>query len=218
MPSSNIKRSLSDSRLSTYEQIVFNGTALSTEQALKLYAWNAQVSAAFFAPLHLCEVVFRNAVSEALERKYGLNWPWNTTFERSLPNPDRGYSPRRDLINARNGQNTTGKVIPELKFVFWEKLLTRRFDDRLWTPFLHTVFPNHEVTLSVPEMRNKLRVLLENVRGLRNRIARHEPIIARDLELDFKNIDLLINYRCSDTAHWTYKNQLVTPLMELKPF
>lgn len=153
-----------------------------------------------------------------MERKYGLNWPWNTTFERSLPNPDRGYSPRRDLINARNGQNTTGKVIPELKFVFWEKLLTRRFDDRLWTPFLHTVFPNHEVTLSVPEMRNKLRVLLENVRGLRNRIAHHEPIIARDLELDFKNIDLLINYRCSDTAHWTYKNQLVTPLMELKPF
>lgn len=83
---------------------------------------------------------------------------------------------------------------------------------------MHTVFPNHEVTLSVPEMRNKLRVLLENVRGLRNRIAHHEPIIARDLELDFKNIDLLINYRCSDTAHWTYKNQLVTPLMELKPF
>jgi len=218
MSSSNIKRTLSDSRLSTYEQIVFNGTALSTEQALKLYAWNAQVSAAFFAPLHLCEVVLRNAVSEALERKYGLNWPWNNTFERSLPNPSRGYSPRRDLMNARDGQGTTGKVIPELKLVFWEKLLTRRFDDRLWTPFLHTVFPNHEVTLSVPEMRSKLRALLENVRGLRNRIAHHEPIIARDLALDFKNIDLLISYRCSDTAHWTYKNQLVTPLMELKPF
>lgn len=218
MSSSNIKRSLSDSRLSTYEQVVFNGTALSTDQALKLYAWNAQVSAAFFAPLHFCEVVLRNAVSEALEKKYGSNWPWNTTFERSLPNPERGYSPRRDLIGARNGQNTTGKVIPELKLVFWEKLLTRRFDDRLWTPFLHTVFPNYEVNLSVPEMRTKLRTLIEGIRVLRNRIAHHEPIIARDLELDFKNIDLLINYRCTDTAHWTYKNQLVTPLLELKPF
>lgn len=218
MPSSNIKRSLSDSRLSTYENVTFNGVSLNTEQALKLYAWNAQISAAFFAPLHLCEVVIRNAVSEAIERKYGENWPWSSAFERSLPNPSNGYSPKRDLINARTGQTTTGKVIPELKFVFWEKLLTRRFDDRLWTPYLHVVFPHHDASLDTPTMRNKLRVLLEKVRGLRNRIAHHEPIISRDLELDFKNIDLLINYRCTDTAHWTYKNQLVTPLMELKPF
>jgi len=67
MPLSNIKRSLSDSRLSTYENVTFNGAPLNTEQALKLYAWNAQISAAFFAPLHLCEVVIRNAVSEAIE-------------------------------------------------------------------------------------------------------------------------------------------------------
>ena len=80
------------------------------------------------------------------------------------------------------------------------------------------MFPNYEVNLSVPEMRTKLRTLIEGIRVLRNRIAHHEPIIARDLELDFKNIDLLINYRCTDTAHWTYKNQLVTPLLELKPF
>lgn len=218
MPSSKIKKSLSSSRLSTYEAVVFNGTALSTEQALKLYAWNAQVSAAFFAPLHLCEVVIRNAVSEALEQKYGSNWPWNTSFEHSLPNPSQGYSPRKDLINARQGMATTGKVIPELKFVFWEKLLTKRFDDRLWTPYLFTVFPHYDASLSVPHMRNRLRVLLENVRGLRNRIAHHEPIIARDLDMDFKNIDALIQYRCKDTAFWTNKNQLVTPLMELKPF
>ena len=218
MPSSKIKKSLSSSRLSTYEAVVFNGTALSTEQALKLYAWNAQVSAAFFAPLHLCEVVIRNAVSEALEQKYGSNWPWNTTFEHSLPNPSKGYSPRKDLINARQGMTTTGKVIPELKFVFWEKLLTKRFDDRLWTPYLFTVFPHYDTSLSVPLMRNRLRILLEKVRGLRNRIAHHEPIIARDLDVDFKNIDALIQYRCKDTAFWTYKNQLVTPLMELKPF
>ncbi|MDF4985850.1 hypothetical protein P3581_23140, partial [Vibrio parahaemolyticus] len=210
--------SLSSPRLSTYEAVVFNGVTLSTEQALKLYAWNAQISAAFFAPLHLCEVVIRNAVSEALENKYGSNWPWNPTFEQSLPNPQKGYSPRKDLINARNGMTTTGKVIPELKFVFWEKLLTKRFDDRLLTPYLCTVFPNYDQALSVSEMRNKLRILLESVRGLRNRIAHHEPIISRDLDSDFKNIDNLIQYRCQDTAFWTCKNQLVTPLMELKPF
>lgn len=67
-------------------------------------------------------------------------------------------------------------------------------------------------------MRNKLRALLEKVRGLRNRVAHHEPIIARSLDVDFKNIEMLIFYRCDETASWALKNQLVTPLMELKPF
>jgi hypothetical protein len=67
-------------------------------------------------------------------------------------------------------------------------------------------------------MRNKLRELLEEVRRLRNRIAHHEPIISRDLVDDFDNIDELIKYRCKDTAIWANKNQLVTPLLELKPF
>ncbi|EKO3954003.1 TPA: hypothetical protein KD874_004827 [Vibrio parahaemolyticus] len=218
MPSRKIKKSLSDTRLSTYEAVVFNGTALSTEQALKLYAWNAQVSAAFFAPLHLCEVVIRNAVAEALEKKYGANWPWVNAFEQSLPNPHIGYSPRKDLINARRNMTTTGKVIPELKLVFWEKLLTARFDGRIWDQHLLAVFPNSDTTLTIPQIRNHLRGLLENVRELRNRIAHHEPIIARNLPQDFENIDTLIKHRCIDTASWTFKNQLVTPLMELKPF
>tara|TARA_A200000159_G_C7324973_1_gene340521 strand:+ start:773 stop:1429 length:657 start_codon:yes stop_codon:yes gene_type:complete len=216
--SSSIKKSLSVSRLSTYENVSFNGTPLNTEQALKLYSWNAQISAAFLSPLHLCEVVIRNAISDAIESQYGDKWPWSQAFERSLPNPQKGYSPRRDLTDAKRGQLTTGKVIPELKFVFWEKLLTQRFDQRLWNPYLQTVFPNHDATKTIPNMRNTLRSLLEDVRRLRNRIAHHEPIFARDLEADFNNIDQLIRYRCEDTSHWAYKNQLVTLLMGLKPF
>lgn len=218
MPSRQIKSSLSSTRLSTYEAVTFNGTPLNTEQALKLYAWNAQVSAAFFAPLHLCEVVIRNAVAEALEHQYGANWPWVSAFEQSLPNPAHGYSTRKDLINARRGMTTTGKVIPELKFVFWEKLLTARFDGRLWNQHLRTVFPNTNPAQSVSQTRNQIRSLLEDVRGLRNRIAHHEPIIARNLTQDYNNINMLIKHRCNETASWTNKNQLVTPLMELKPF
>lgn len=218
MPSSKIKNSLSSARLGTYEAITFNGISLNTEQALKLYAWNAQISAAFFSPLHLCEVIVRNTVSEALVAKYGNNWPWSNAFLISLPNPTKGYSPKSDLLKARTGMTTTGKVIPELKFVFWEKLLTRRFDDRLWIPYLHTVFPNCDTSLPIGTIRNQLRASLVNIRGLRNRIAHHEPILARDLDADFKNINSLIKYRCVETAIWAEKNQLVTPLMGLKPF
>lgn len=218
MSSIQIKKSLSGARLSTYENITLNGQKLSTDQALKLYAWNAQISAAFFVPLHLCEVVIRNAVAEALVATYGANWPWARDFLRSLPNPTHGYSARQDLINIKDKMANTGKVIPELKFVFWEKLLTARFDSRLWDSHLFTVFPNLVTASSVSVQRNELRSLLENVRRLRNRIAHHEPIINRDIETDFKNISLLLNYRCKDTAIWAYKNQLVMLLIGLKPF
>ena len=35
------------------------------DQALELYAWNMEVSAAFMVPLHLCEVAIRNAIGVA---------------------------------------------------------------------------------------------------------------------------------------------------------
>jgi len=42
-------------------------SALLTAMRLAgLYAWNAQLSAAMMAPLHVCEVVVRNAVADAL--------------------------------------------------------------------------------------------------------------------------------------------------------
>ncbi|WP_199190818.1 hypothetical protein [Photobacterium sp. NCIMB 13483] len=219
MPSTIIKETLSAARIGTYETAIgLNGNPLSTEHALKLYGWNAQVSAAFFSPLHLCEVVIRNAVASALEAKYGDRWPWSPSFEGSLPNPNKGYNPRKDLINSRKRMLTTGKVIPELNFVFWQKMLTSRFDSRLWDSHLHQVFPNHVAGTSVSVLRCRLHNDLEQVRKLRNRIAHHEPIIARNLDDDFEKISSLIEVRCLPTSNWMMKNQFVTPLMSLKPF
>jgi hypothetical protein len=79
-------------------------------------------------------VVIRNAVSDTLTAVYGDRWPWSSVFEASLPAPSWGYKPRVDLINSRRRQPTTGKVIPELKFVFWQKMFTGRYDVRLWEP------------------------------------------------------------------------------------
>lgn len=218
MPSRVIKGTLSDARIGTYELVVGLGDPLKTEKAIKLYGWNAQISAAFFAPLHLCEVTIRNAIASVLEKLYGERWPWSSSFERSLPNPGRGYSARADLINSRRGMTTAGKVIPELKFVFWQKMLTSRFDARLWNNHLLDAFPNHEQGTTVHQLRSHLYQQLDEVRKLRNRIAHHEPILRRDLDGDFERISEVINYRCLTTSKWMQKNQLVTPLMSLKPF
>ena len=220
-----VKTALSAARLSTYEVaagIIDPVTGISdptNTQALELYGWNALVSGALLMPLHVCEVVLRNAVSEALEAKYGINWPWDTSFELSLPNPAVGYNPRRDLQSARNRVLTTGKVIPELKFVFWQKLFTARYDKRLWDGYLPIVLPNIGIgsAMTVAKARQRVYDDLEKIRKLRNRIAHHEPIIARNLQDDLQRIDELIRFRCQDTAGWMRNNQQAVTLIAARP-
>jgi hypothetical protein len=93
------------------------------------------VSGAFFSTLHICEVVVRNAISHALELKYGANWPWDTGFERSL-----NKWAKSELHFAKHGIpiGSTGKVIAELKFAFWCRLFTAGQDQHIWNAHLHT--------------------------------------------------------------------------------
>lgn len=205
-----VKASLSSPRIATYEKSVVVSGADIEPAAVDLYNWNTQISGAFLAPLHICEVVIRNSISDALTAVYGLRWPWSPVFEASLSSPLHGYNPRRDLRDARTGQPTTGKAIPELKFVFWQRMFTGRHDVRIWAAHLRTVLPNLDPGKSVAQLRTEIYADLEHVRFLRNRIAHHEPIFRRDLTDDLRKIEALIRFRCDLTADWMMHNQQVT--------
>jgi hypothetical protein len=207
-----VRSALSLSRIETYEKSVVV-TGDGGPAAIALYDWNAQISGAFMAPLHICEVVIRNAVSDTLTAVYGALWPWSTVFETSLPSPSGGYNPRADLATNRRRYPTTGKVIPELKFVFWQKMFTGRYDVRLWDIHLRRVLPNLDTTKPVDALRQEIYADLEHVRSLRNRIAHHEPIFRRNLADDLDKVAALIRFRCKITAEWMLTNQRVTALL-----
>lgn len=210
-----IKAALSAARVGTYEAAT---TAVpQLPGALALYAWNAQVSAAMLAPLHLCEVVVRNAVSDALTTVYGANWPWSMTFITSLPNPSMGFNPVKDLMTARQKKATTGRVIPELKFVFWQTMFTRRFDVRIWDPNLRAVMPHLDPNKTVLQLRGLIYSELEQLRKLRNRIAHHEPIFTRNLSDDLQKIHDLIAFRCPITSAWMAHHQQAQALINIRP-
>jgi hypothetical protein len=203
-----IKDAMSPARIGTYETAVHQ-KGDSDPRAVALYAWNAQVSAALLAPLHFCEVVVRNAAADALEAVYGVNWPWNPVFILSLPDPARRniYNPRTDLKKVASQQPSTGKLIPELKFVFWQELFTHRHDVRLWDSHLKRVFPEHDPTKAMIEIRKSIYADLEVIRRLRNRIAHHEPIFTRNLKQDFERMHGLIRLRSNLVASWMMVNQ-----------
>lgn len=211
-----VRAALSPARMGTYE-VAAGVQGDDDPAALVLYAWNAEVSGALLPPLHVCEVVIRNTVSDVLESIYGNRWPWSLTFECSLPDPQQGYSPRRDLQSARRSASTTGKVIPELKFVFWQKMFTGRYDNRIWDGHLRRVLPNLDPALPVQTLRQQIYRDLEQLRLLRNRIAHHEPIFTRNLADDYRKILELVDYRCAVTAAWLDANQQVAVVIKNKP-
>lgn len=171
------------------------------EAALALYEWNLELSSAFLIPLQICEVSVRNSIVRAIEATYGPEWPWETAFEISLPDSKRSYSPRKDLLDRRN-LPTAGKIVAELKFVFWEKMLTSRHDNAIWNKHLKTVFPHCDHGQSIQTLRAGGYSVLFAIRDLRNRIAHHEPIFARDAHAEYERIREMIGWTSLVAAGW----------------
>lgn len=202
---------LSEPRFATY----LKAMAGDRERALELYEWNLRISAAFLVPLQVCEVATRNAVAEALNRVHGENWPWSNGFLRSLPRPkrERDYDPEADLRIVAARQPTTGKVVADLKFAFWERLFTVGQDHRLWDPHFRSVFPGAPADLSIAGARSQAFHDIQIIRKLRNRIAHHEPVFSRTLTADYRLILGLISWRSPTAADWVERIQDVTPLI-----
>lgn len=206
-----ITSAVSPARMGTYLNAGGFGSGAT---AIDIYVWNALVSGAFFSALHVAEVVVRNAISQALELKYGINWPWNSGLERSLPKWSKS-----ELRSARQGVpfGSTGKVIAELKFGFWCSLLTKAQDQHIWNMHLHTVFPSLPFPLSTTAGRKMLYEDMETLRGFRNRIAHHEPIIAYPLSQLQDRIQRLVKARCDKTADWLLQWEVVSATLAARP-
>lgn len=210
---SNIPKTLSAPRFATYLQHCNNNKAL----ALELYQWNLELSSAFIVPLHLLEISIRNAVVEGLESVHTHNWAWNDGYIRSLPSPTTGYNPKNNLRQVARNQPTIGKVVAELKFVFWENMFTSRHDDRLWNHHLNNVFPDAPYVMTIPQLRARIYEDISIIRNLRNRIAHHEPIFSRDVQSEYNKIRGLISWRDTTTSDWMHNIQSVTHLISERP-
>lgn len=186
--------------------------------AAELYGWNARVSAAMMLPAHFSEVSVRNAVDEALTAVYGERWPWSDGFRRTLPNPGGRhiYRPRQDLDANRARHVTTGKVVADLKFAFWQAMFTARHDDRLWRRHILHSFPNRD-HVGARDLRKRVHEDLEVIRRLRNRLAHHEPVFTRDLADDLRRMLELVDMRCTATGTWVREMEDVSALLAQRP-
>ncbi len=210
----SIRQTLSLQRMSTFDKAASG----SSSDSLALYNWNAQLASALLYPFHIFEVSIRNAVSDAIGSTHTTNWHKATSFERSLKKSKYGYCPKDDLAKVSQKHAQLSKAIPEFKFVFWEKMLTARYQKQIWDNHIYTVFQNHTTLgLSKYDLRDHLRLRIESVREVRNRVAHHEPILRFDIPLLLANMEEVIKLRCTDTSNWMMANQRVLEIYNEKP-
>lgn len=210
---SAICSALSTPRMSTY---LFASSG-NPQTAVELYGWNGMVSAALMVPAHFAEVVTRNLVDEVVTAAYGAMWPWDNSFTQSLPSPKTAFNPRRHLTQTREGFTSTGKVIAELKFVFWQSIFTSRHDTRLWSTRLANSLPGATEGSTDSDLRKRIYDDLETIRRVRNRVAHHEPIFNRDLQKDLNRMLELIELRSPETAAWVRQLEDVSSLLLQRP-
>lgn len=205
MPLSNI---LSTDRFSTYLGWAQRDVALGE----RLYSYNVQLSADFYAAMHMLEVALRNKVDEALTLTQGAGWLHNNAVLTEAYQQGCVTSAQQTLL--RDGKAAThSQMVAELNFGFWSSTFGPK-SSHLWGA-LRPIFQTKGLKRAA--MAQKLR----DLRRLRNRIAHYEPILAQPiaaLHQDILNITAWLSVDASAwiTAHSTV-NYPNTPIIVPHP-
>ncbi|WP_419927477.1 hypothetical protein [Candidatus Poriferisocius sp.] len=195
------------------------------ERALDLYAWNAQIAAAFLEDLGRLEVVLRNRFDEALTAliaSRGSLQPWYD--HHSLFPGKHSRNALRDIRKAKQRATDHGKraiihseVISELNFGFWRFLCSPRYHTTMWVPVLAAQFPNSPSPGHAAQLREDVQYRMKTLHFLRNRVAHHKPIHRRALADDAAMIFELAQWMCLDTHAWMTGLSRIPVLLASRP-
>jgi hypothetical protein len=187
---------ISEPRLSTYLAASFG----NVKKAIRLHAWNTDISAALFGPVLNAELLIRNSCDVQLATLYDRP-DWYNVF------PDqRGYGYlRAQVAEAQYKMQRLGRdpyhppqVIANVSFGFWVALFEKHLHRDLWVPALRRVFPHRPPGYDRSAVWDSLR----KIRDMRNRIAHHEPLFNRDLPGFEAELLELAACICPETSAW----------------
>ena len=181
------------------------------QRALDLYGWNIQISEAFFPVLSAAEVCLRNTISTQLLSLYGPRWWENPHFLTQI-HDGKGIVKRASSKIKKRGLVTSGGMTAELTFGFWVKMLLPRHEPVFWGN-LYTAFPDLPSSVTYPDLYKRC----DDVREFRNRVFHHEPILERNISLEYSQIIELVTWLSPDKARWIRNYSRVMAVLRQKP-
>lgn len=197
---------LSQERMDTYVKAAGG----DLKRAVRLYTWNVAISSAFWGSFSVLEVALRNAIHTQLTRLAGRDDWWEGQTGLRDSERDRVKDASETAKRLHPTSCNPGHVIAELTLGFWVGLLANRHHQRLWEHKLQHAFPH------LVDQRRELHRKLESLRKLRNRIAHHEPIFARNLAADHAQLLKVIEAISPDAVTWVRQNSRVEHVLDLR--
>lgn len=198
---------ISQERLVNY----LRASGYDEEKALRLYGWNIQISESFYPLLSAAEVCLRNLISSRMIALYGDEWWDNAIYLDQIRGGKRIVRTAKDKIR-RSGRVTSGKMIAELNFGFWSKMLLPYHKDVFWDDF-NQCFENLPDDITYEMLFERC----DKVCDFRNRIFHHEPIFNRDISKDYQGIMELIKWLSPEKAIWIKDYSRVMTVLRNKP-
>ena len=212
---------LTRNRLRSYLQTTHDHLATAIER----YDWNARVGAALQEDLGRLEVIFRNAIDEALVN-YGSSHGWQRVwYERKGLFPGGKTYPavaniakaRQRATNRWTRPESHGRVIAALGFGFWRYLCEPHHFTSLWVPALASVFAQHPSRGNPRQIRADVADRMQRLHFLRNRIAHHEPIHQRNLARDHAQLLEVVGWICPDSHTWVAVRSQTPTVIATRP-
>lgn len=209
-----LHRLLSGGRMASYDDAVAVARATHYD-ALDVYVFNMALAAALLGPLHMLEVITRNAMHEALISYTGRRDWWldpritlDTWHQSKIAEAGRNVASARAAGGPAIGPDD---VVAAVDFGFWASLLGSKYEKSLWQPALKSAFPQSR------RPRQQLRVGLDSLRRLRNRVSHHEPVHARNSASDFEEIIRYIGFVSRPVATWVRDRSRVPAVLAARP-
>jgi len=223
----------SEPRLKTY----IKATREDESKALDLYKLNIQLSKNLYPLLCIFEITLRNRIVNVLVKYCKNNWfDENNNFwldgKMSVYNNQSPTEKLREIITIekakkdiekRGNRITSDTLTAELTLGFWVDILGGRYDSCLWNSYLEEVFPNTPRAYNIAREKKELRIKIQDIRMLRNRVSHHEPLFCTK-RLSFKKLlrthkDILeiINFLSEDAANLSKEHTEFNNLIESIP-
>lgn len=184
------------------------------EAALHLYEWNQAMSGAMYELTGMCEIALRNTMASqlaVLHKGSPMEW-FDDPHHLLQPRAHADIATARQRATRGGRLETRGRVVAELTFGFWRYLLASRYEATLWTPALRHGFPNLQ-----PQRRQKVDRVVASLHVLRNRLAHHEPIHARNLARDIEDCLELLGWIDADVQAWATRVERATAVLASRP-
>ena len=181
--------------------------------ALELYVWNARISSALFETLHHVEVLLRNAIDAQFVPADAGAAPRDTWLEDTAILTLESLQRIAETIRRirRDGRRLTrGHVVAGLSFGFWRALFDKRYD-RLWVSHLHRAFPHGSGD------RAQIATTMSALVPFHNRIAHHETIILRPIQVHYNELLTLASWIDPAAAEWIVGAARVETVLSARP-